>query len=108
MAAQATIVSPAIRRKADELLARSDRWAHGYRKHDGLQFVVFASQSAPGVYYQTRIDGAFCTCPAARLSRAGRCCHKVAVAEKYQQARSRPFRTLEELMGDDASLVDAF
>lgn len=107
--ATATIVSPAIRRKADELLARSDSWAHGYRKSDGLQFVVFASQSAPGVYYQTRIDGAYCTCPAARLSRAGRCCHKVAVAEKYEQARNRPFRTLEELMGDEASeLVDAF
>lgn len=104
-----SIVSPAIRRKADALLARSDSWAHGHRKSDGLRFVVFASESTPGVYWQTRIDGAFCTCPAARLSRAGRCCHKVAVAEKYHEARNRPFRSLEELMADESdALVDAF
>lgn len=80
------IASPAMTRKAQELLAVSDKWATGYRLSDGLRFVVFSSRTTPGTVYYTRMDGAACNCPAARLSRSGRCCHRLAAQLACEQA----------------------
>ena len=71
------IISPAMRRSADELLARSDRWARGVRLADSLPFVTFTSASKVGVFYFASERG--CFCPGFR--NRGKCCHVIAVAE---------------------------
>lgn len=102
------MVSPNVQRKANELLERSDKWATGSRKRDGLAFIVFASQSTPGVYYYTGMSGDFCTCPAARLSRSGMCCHRVAAAAAQREAQEQPYRTYRDLFGADEMLESPY
>lgn len=86
--------------KAADLVAHADKWAYGTRNRDGLRFILFPSQSRAGVYYFTRIDGAFCSCPAGSLSKHARCCHKIAaqtVTEQAREAYTKPRVTLDEL-----------
>ena len=103
----ATLYSKAIRERAEALVAKSDKWAEGVRNSDGVRFVLFASNSRSDVYYMTRIDGAYCTCPAGRLSRFPRCCHMLAcqlVTERVQEQAARPTTRYEDYFGNN----DAF
>jgi hypothetical protein len=106
MAVQMASYSKAVQQRVDELLAVSDKWAKGVCKQTGQQYNVFASSSTPGVFYRTRFDGrpGGCTCPAARKSRSGNCCHLLAVrtvTERVQeQAARKPLKTYEELFGN--------
>lgn len=112
MAIQMASYSKAVQKRVDELLAVSDRWAKGVDKQAGAQFNVFASTTTPGVFYRTRFDGRGCTCPAARKSRTGICCHRIAVrivTERVQEQAARPSKRYEDLwIGDGSQLTDAF
>lgn len=92
MAIQTAFYSPAQQQKAQALVARADRWSHGYRHADGLQFVTFASQSEPGKVYLTHIEGKGCSCPGAQKSRTGRCFHQLACSLVTEQAREQAVR----------------
>lgn len=107
------VYSKAMREKAEALVAKSDKWAEGRRNADGVRFILFASATRVGVYYFTRIDGAFCSCPAGSKSRSGRCCHQLAcqiVTERAQEQAAKPSRpTYEDLwIGSGMDLTDAF
>lgn len=80
-----SIVPPATRRRADQLLQHADRWARGVRHTDGLALVTF-SGSKPGAVYFTSTLG--CTCPGYR--HRGVCCHSVAVSEHQRSQRPTP------------------
>jgi hypothetical protein len=93
---------------ASVLLARSARWARGYRNSDGLQFVLFASSrrmrdGAP-IYHMTAVDGSGCTCDGYRFR--GACSHALACRLDAERAREQVARraTYEELF----ALTDAF
>ncbi len=107
-------LSRSVQKRVDELLAVSDRWADGVCHKTGVRFNVFASRTSPGVFYRTRIDGApgACTCPAARESKRGMCCHLIAcrtLTERVQEQAARPTRRYEDLwIGDGSQLTDAF
>lgn len=65
-----------------------DRWARGYRLSDGLQFVLFASESNPNVFHRTHINGLGCSCIAATKSRNGRCWHQLAARTDTELAQN--------------------
>jgi hypothetical protein len=99
------LYSRAQQERAMRLVERADQWAEGRRKSDGLRFNVFASESAPGVYYQTHLNGLGCTCPGAQKSKRGRCFHQLACQIVTERAQApRPLKTYDEVYG----LVDAF
>ena len=97
MSSSTRLYTPAQQQKAARLMAVADKWAEGYRVRDGLRFVSFTSDRAPKpgqppVIYYTRLDGrGGCTCPAARLSRSGRCFHKLAAAIVFDQRQEAAF-----------------
>ena len=72
-----TIITRAMRKTADEVLARSTRWAKGTRNADGLRFYSFTSSRNQKVLYMTSVLG--CTCPG--FTNRGICCHSIAVTE---------------------------
>lgn len=104
------VYSKAQQERAMRLVARADQWAEGQRKSDGLRFNVFASESTPGVYYQTHFSGLGCTCPGAQKSPRGRCFHMLACAIITERAQApRPKLRYEDVYTDDAlGLTDAF
>lgn len=106
MAMRAPSYSPAQYEKALALVAHADRWSYGYRKSDGLQFVVFASASEPGQVCQTHINGLGCTCQAGK--RNVPCYHTLAASLATEKARAaatkRPVARYEDLY----DLEDAF
>ena len=110
MAVQMALYSRTQQERALDLVARSDRWSYGYRVSDGMRFASFASQSTPGVVYQTHINGLGCTCPGAERSARGRCFHMLACQIVTDQARESvgpgPLDRLNALF--DRQLVDAF
>jgi hypothetical protein len=87
-----SIVPPATRRRADQLLAHADRWSRGVRHTDGLALVTF-SGSKPGAVYFTSTLG--CTCPGFR--HRGVCCHSVAVSEHQAEADAAERRAHESM-----------
>jgi hypothetical protein len=96
---------------ASVLLARSARWARGYRNSDGLQFVLFASsrtlRDGTPIYHMTSQEA--CTCPGFQYR--GACSHQLAVAREAERAREQVTRraTYEELYPDDEyGTVSAF
>jgi hypothetical protein len=108
MTAPTMIPTASMDAYASVLLARSARWARGYRNSDGLQFVLFASSrtlsDGTPIYHMTSQTG--CTCDGYRFR--GGCSHVLAVAREAERAREQVTRraTYEELM--DNHLVDAF
>lgn len=111
MAVQMGLYSRAQQEKAMRLVAVADKWAEGTRPSDGLRFNLFASESAPGVVYQTHINGLGCTCPGAARSYRGRCYHMLAAAIVTDRAREAAtpkaaLARLNDLL--DRQLVDAF
>jgi len=100
------IVSPATRRRADQLLQHAERWARGTRKSDGLAFVTFTSSSKSGGLYFASVAG--CSCPG--YLHRGVCCHQLAVAEDadrrarqvasviHERTRPTPRLTYEDLV----------
>lgn len=108
---QTTGYRKSMQAKAAELVAHADKWSYGTRNQDGLRFILFPSRSTASVCYFTRIDGAFCSCPAGRLSSTGECCHKIAARTVTEQAREaytkRP--TYDQLMDAfDGVVTSAF
>jgi hypothetical protein len=86
-----SIVPPATRRRADQLLQHADRWSRGVRHTDGLALVTF-SGSAGAVYFTSTLG---CTCPGFR--HRGVCCHSVAVAEHQAEADAAQRRAHESM-----------
>lgn len=104
MTVRIALYSRSQREKAMQLVARAETWAEGVRPRDGLRFNLFASESAPGVVYQTHLHGLGCTCPGARRSARGRCFHMLAcqiVTERVQDQAARPRVSYENLYGND-------
>ena len=117
MAIQLAAYSKAVQDRAMELVAKADKWAEGVELTTGRRFVTFASSREPKpgeqpVYYRTAFNGKGCTCPAARKSRAGRCCHQLAaqiVTERVQDAAAIPTKRYEDFwVGTGMELTDAF
>jgi hypothetical protein len=86
--------TPAQRAQAQVLLSRSHKWARGYDKQTGIQFVTFASsrmgKDGRPVFYRTRIDGQGCTCEGAR--RYPICSHQLACRLDADRAREAAAR----------------
>jgi hypothetical protein len=98
---------------ASVLLARSARWARGYRNSDGLQFVLFTSsrtlRDGTPIYHMTAVDGSGCTCDGYRFR--GACSHALACKMDAERARAQVTRwaTYDELFtGSGDELTDAF
>lgn len=111
MTVQRALYSRSQQEKAMRLVARAAEWGEGVRKEDGLRFNVFASESAPGVYYTTHFAGRDCSCPGAQKSRNGRCYHQLATAiasEQAQEQAAKPTKRYEDIWPDDDLTVAAF
>ena len=107
MAIDLRVYSKSQQERAMRLVAVADKWAEGVRPSDGLCFNLFASETTPGVVYQTHLHGLGCTCPGAQHSRRGVCCHMIAcqlVTERVQEQAARPTKRYEDYFGND----DAF
>jgi hypothetical protein len=98
---------------ASVLLARSARWARGYRNSDGLQFVLFASsrrmRDGTPIYHMTAVDGSGCSCSGYRFR--GACSHALACRRESERVREQVTRraTYEDIFkGSGQALTDAF
>jgi predicted nucleic acid-binding Zn finger protein len=83
---------------ATELLNRADHWSRGYRKSDGLQFVLFTG-SKRQTYMATESG---CTCKSYQYR--GECAHVTAIRLEAIAARieaMKPKRRLEDIWPDD-------
>lgn len=105
--------SKSVQKRVDELLAVADRWAEGVDLKTGVRFVTFASSRPPKdgepmVVYRTRLDGkpGACTCPGARKSKTGRCCHGLACrayTQRVQEQAAKPTKLYEDYYGNEDS-----
>jgi hypothetical protein len=98
---------------ASVLLARSARWARGYDRRTGRQFVMFTSSRTDGdgrpIYHRTAVDGSGCTCNGYRFR--GACSHALACRLDAERAREQVTRraTYDELyQGSGFEFTDAF
>lgn len=96
------VYSKSVQQRAAELVAKADKWAEGVDNRTGVRFITFTSSREPkagekAVYYHTRIDGRGCTCPAARKSRTGRCCHQLAAQTVAERAQEQAAVSLKDL-----------
>lgn len=89
--------------KAHAAAKHADRWSEGVRHSDGLRYIVFASESRPGTYHQTHINGLGCDCKRGQLEL--RCWHVLAAQIATEKAQApKPRKTYEDLF----DLEDAF